>query len=269
MVIAALATTVAMLAGPSPETLYGAPFVTSLVAATPAPTAGLDGGWLRANYLAWTIEHRRYGEIERAAATIGADSPYAPWVPAAIGLAVEQLDTTAAAYVAMDRCRDLHRFMWRVAREWPAGRAAMQPVSCDIGFMCGNAKREGIRAAGSALAYHQLRTMRRLERYAETAVEITVASAAGDHAGALASCAAIGDDGPMMPLCLAEACRAKELAIVELLAPAADAEALRTCDEAGVWFVDGAAYAANREHPVELVRVHPDAPSAATARAPW
>ena len=66
---------------------------------------------------------------------------------------------------------------------------------------------------------------------------------------------------------MAEACRATELAIAELLVPAADGEALRACEEVGVRFVDGAAYAMDRKQPVELVRVHPDAP--ATDRAPW
>jgi hypothetical protein len=77
MVIAALAMTGAMLADPTPETLYGAPFGASLVAAKGAPFACVEGRWLRANHLAWTIAHRRYSEIERAA---GSESPYARWV---------------------------------------------------------------------------------------------------------------------------------------------------------------------------------------------
>lgn len=231
IVIAALVATAPML----PAWAFAPPLVASLVAPVQrAPR--IDEAWLRANHLAWTIEHRRYDEIERAAATIGADSPYAAWVPAAIGLAVEQLDATAAAYVAMERCGELRRFQHHIDEVWPAGRAAMKRVACNIGLRCANGNR---------------------------LVEIAKATAIGDHAGVLARCAAI--DGSA-PACLVAACRAKELGIAELLAETtSDAAAIHACDEAGVRFVDGHARATDRLQPVDLVRVHPAAP---TDRAP-
>src|SRR5690349_10387363 len=58
----------------------------------------VDVAWHHANHLAWAIQHRRYDELVATAARIDESSPYARWVPAALGLAVEQLDQTAAAY---------------------------------------------------------------------------------------------------------------------------------------------------------------------------
>jgi hypothetical protein len=217
--------------------------------------------WHHANYLAWAIQHRRYGEIEATAAQIGAGSPYARWVPAALSLAIEQLDATAAAYAQMGRCRELGTFLRRIEREWPSGRAAMRGVSCGS-FVCGTGKREMIKELGGIDAYRTAMRLLAAQRYAERTIEIAQAIAFGDHASALASCGAIERDGPMPPVCLAEACRAGELSVAEVLLPFGDAEARAACARAGVTFLGGVAYATGswRTHPADLVHVHPDAP---------
>ena len=239
------------------------------------PPPPVDIAWHHANHLAWAIQHRRYDEVAATAARIDATSPYVRWVPAALGLAVEQLDQTADAYARMGRCRDLGRFLHQVERAWPAGRAAMRKVHCESSFMCGTYKSEMIRLLGSAQAFRTMQKLEALQRYSERVLEIDVAVAAGDHARALASCGAIGNDGPMLGVCVAEACRAGELSVAEVLLPYADTEARLACATAGVTFsADGLAYAIGgwRTHPADLVHVHPDAPhlrTGATTMIDW
>jgi hypothetical protein len=146
--------------------------------------ATVDDGWQHANYLAWAIKHRRYGDIDAVAAQIDASSPYARWVPAAIGLAIEQLDATAGAYAQMGRCRELGAFRRRIASEWPAGQAAMRARSCGS-FVCGTGKAEMIEALGGVAAYRSVQQVLRAERFTEHVLEIDRAIAAGDHAAAL------------------------------------------------------------------------------------
>lgn len=225
--------------------------------------APVDVAWHHANHLAWAIQHRRYDELVATAARIDDASPYARWVPAALGLAVEQLDQTADAYARMGRCRELGQFLHTVERAWPAGRAAMTKHRCESSFMCGTYKSEMIELLGSAHAFRTMQRLEALQRYSERVLEIDLAVATGDHARALASCGEIGSDGPMLAVCLAEACRAGELSIAEVLLPHADTEARLACATAGVTFsADGLAYAigAWRTHPADLVHVHPDAP---------
>jgi hypothetical protein len=242
---------------------------TLVVTAEPgAPRAAVaDDDWQHASYLAWAIKHRRYGEIEAAAAEIDASSPYARWVPTAITLAVAQLDTTAGAYAQLGRCRELAAFRRRVGDQWPAGRAAMRHHACVSSSLCGSAKGEMIRALGGVAAYRSVQQVLRAERFTERVLEIDHAMASGDHAAALASCAEIRGDGPMPAMCLTSACRAGELAIAEVLLPYGDDIAQAACADAGITFAGGIAYASGawRTHPADLVHVHPDAPPAITA----
>ena len=235
--------------------------VTDVPAAAPAVP---DDDWQHASYLAWAIKHRRYAEIEAAAAEIDATSPYARWVPTAISLAIAQLDATAGAYAQMGRCRELAAFRRRIGDEWPAGRAAMRPHACVSSSMCGTAKGEMIRALGGVAAYRSVQQVLRAERFIERVLEIDQAMANGDHAAALASCAEIRGDGPMPAMCLTTACRAGELAIAEVLLPYGDDIARAACADAGITFAGGVAYASDawRTHPADLVHVHPDAPPA-------
>jgi len=242
-----------------------APQIAVAVAPPTVTTLRLVGdSWHHANYLAWVIERRRYDEIEAAAAAVDRSSPYARWVPAAVGLAVEQLDVTAAAYARMGRCSELARFVRRIDRAWPQGRAAMQPVPCSS-FACDPGTAEMIEELVGIGGYRRVQQVLRVLRFAERASEIERAVASGDHASALASCGAIGRDGPMLPACLAEACRAGELAIAEVLLPHGDAEAQRACGHAGVVFIDGFAQVVGaglwHANPADLVHVHPDAPA--------
>jgi len=248
--------------------LAGWPRPPQLAAAVAPPTVAtlrlVGDSWHHANHLAWVIEHRRYREIEAAAAAVDRSSPYARWVPAALGLAVEQLDVTAAAYARMGMCRELARFLRHVDGAWPQGRAAMKPVSC-AALACGTGNAERIEELGGIDTYRRVQQVLRMLRFTALTIEIDRAVASGDHARALASCGAIGRDGPMLSTCLAEACRAGELAIAEVLLPHADAEAQRACGRAGVVFVDGLAQVVGaglwHANPADLVHVHPDAPA--------
>ena len=232
-----------------------------------------DDGWQHANYLAWAIRHRRYGDIDAAAAQIDASSPYARWVPAAVGLAIEQLDATAGAYAQMGRCLELGAFQRRIAAEWPAGRAAMQPQSCSGSFVCGTYKHEMIKALGGVAAYRSVQQVLRGERFTERVLEIDHAMASGDFARALVSCGDIGNDGPMPAMCLTVACRAGELTIAEVLLPHGDDLARAACADAGITFANGSGIAygsgAWRAHPADLVHVHPDAPPVLDVIVDW
>lgn len=223
----------------------------------------IDEDWQHASYLAWTIKHRRWGDIEAAAAQIDERSPYARWVPTALALAVEQLDTTARAYAKMGRCRELGAFQERVGDAWPAGRAAMHAQSCGV-LVCKRHRRELYKTLGGIAAYRSVQQVLAGERYMERILEIEHAVRTGDHAAALASCAAIGEDGQVPAPCLMVACRAGELAIAEVLLPHGDDGARAACADAGITFASdsGIAYASGawRTHPADLVHVHPDAP---------
>ncbi|MDQ3334795.1 MAG: hypothetical protein M4D80_06530 [Myxococcota bacterium] len=231
-----------------------------------------DDGWQHANYLAWAIRHRRYADIEAAAAQIDASSPYARWVPAAIGLAVEQLDATAGAYAQMGRCRELGAFQRRIAGEWPAGRAAMRARPCGS-LVCGTGRAEMIKELGGVAAYRSVQQVLRAERFTERVLEIDRAMATGDHASALASCGEIGGDDPMPAMCLTVACRAGELTIAEVLLPHGDDFARGACADAGITFANGSDIAYGngtwRTHPADLVHVHPDAPPVLDVIVDW
>lgn len=222
--------------------------VPAVAAAIPSPvpmTIGDD--WQAASALASAIENRAWAEIPRAVAAIDEASPYAAWVPAALELAVEQLDATAAGYRRMNMCGELTGFLARVESEWPQGRKAMQPARCLSGCT---------RSAASEA------------RYAVLAGELARAIAADDHQSALDACGAMRLHGSLPASCLVQACRARELAVAEVVAEDLRAEpadlvlAWRACQHLGVVFYGGHAHAlrGSSRHPVELVRVHPDAP---------
>lgn len=215
--------------------------------------------WLRADHLARVIEARRYGEIEDAAAAVDPWGPYGRWVRVARGLAVEQLDTTAGAYARLGRCAELAAFLRQVELAWPAGRAAMRPVGCIVS------------AGGKALGAGSAGGNAGLVARDPSVAAVAAAARAGDHAGALAACGAFGAGITPPPACLAEACRAGDLAAAEVLRPYGDAMARRACARAGVTFsARGIARVATpaaiapvmgwRASPSDLVRVHPDAP---------
>ena len=224
----------------------------------------IDTDWEHANDLASAIKHRRYGEIEAAAAQIARSSPYARWVPTAIALAIEQLDTTADAYAQMGRCSELGAFLRRIGEAWPAGRAAMRTHACGS-FMCKTYRTELTKALGGVAAYRAVQQVLAGERYTERILEIDQAIRIGDHAGALASCADTRYDGPVPSMCLSVACRAGELAIAEVLLPYGDDVARAACADVGVTFARDIAVASGawRTHPADLVHVHPDAPAEA------
>ncbi len=228
-----------------------------------------------ADRLARAIEERRYGEIDAAAAAIRARSPYARWVPAAVGLAIEQMDATNAAYARMNMCDELREFVERIEMAWPLGAASRAPVQCVEARECGLMRRAAIEAAGGAANWARIREATEQRRRAELDLQLANAIAGGDHEGALAVCAQIRYEsrGREMPAsCLAEACRAKELAIADVLYKATDRPghlwrttdpewiARDACHRAGVDFVDGRATAFGVHSPSSLVRVHPDAP---------
>jgi hypothetical protein len=231
-----------------------------------------DDGWQHANYLAWAIRHRRYGDIEAAAAQIEASSPYARWVPAAIGLAIEQLDATAAAYAQMGRCHELGAFQRRVAAEWPAGRAAMQRQTCG-GFVCGTGKVERMKELGGVAAYRSVMQVLRGERFNERVLEIDRAMAEGDYASALVRCGDIESDVAVPAMCLTVACRAGALTVAEVLLPFGDDFARAACADVGITFSNGSGIAygsgAWRTHPADLVHVHPDAPPVLDVIVDW
>ena len=261
MIAAALLLSAALFV-PTEHALSSTVVVTAELASIERAVA--DDDWQHASYLAWAIKHRRYGDIEGAAAQIDASSPYARWVPTAVSLAIEQLDTTAGAYAEMGRCRELGAFQRRVAEAWPAGRAAMRTHECSGPFMCGTYKREMSKALGGIAAFRAVEQVLRGERFTERVLEIDHAMRIGDHALALARCGEIGYDGPMPAMCLTVACRANELAIAEVLLPIGDDFAQAACADAGITFAGGIAHASGawRAHPADLVHVHPDAPPA-------
>lgn len=232
-----------------------------------------DRYWDDANALAVAIERRRWREVADAAANVAPESPHAPWVPAALELAVEQLDATAAAYVRMNLCAELATFLDHVEEAWPEGRAAMRPVACGT-YVCGMGRRAMLREAP--------------RRYAELAGRLAEAVAIADHHAALAACGAMNAYGAIPASCLVQACRAYELATAEVIAEHLDAQrdpsrrrrtsdsdilARHACQRVGVAIYDGRAHLVTTEggmrwvaHPVDLVRVHPDAP---VQRARW
>ena len=249
----------------------------------------IDDDWQRADRLARVIEARRYEEIQAAADAIAPTSRYAAWVPAALALAVDQLDATAMAYAQMNMCRELGRFYARTEAAWPQGRAAMTRVYCEGRWICGTAKADGIKAAGSIEAYRRQVELDDEQRYAELVDELARALLAGDHRNALFTCGEMHWYGSIPATCLSEACNAGDLALAEVLfsyvegnrgdrlrrTTDPDLAALRTCERAGIEFdVQGAARPAAQPYgepatgrpyhaqPVDLVRVHPDAPPA-------
>jgi hypothetical protein len=244
-----------------------------------------DADWFHADKLARLIESRRYGAIEAAAAAISPASRYAAWVPAAVALAIDQVEATADAYARMGMCRELNRMYAQLAEAWPQGSALVKHVYCETGFVCGNAKWEGIRAAGSVEAYRRQLQIEKERQYAELVDELAASLAAGDHTRALGTCGEMHDYGAIPATCLAEACNAGELALSEVLfahlearrgeraahVTDGDVAARRACERAGITFDrDGTAHAmppfvpwqSFRAQPAELVRVHPDAPPA-------
>ena len=228
-----------------------------------------DLHWEDANALAVAIENRRWHDIADATRAISPDSPYAAWVPAATALAIDQLDTTAAAYARMNMCGELASFVARIEQDWPEGSAAMQPITCGR-YICGMGRQAMLRDAPRRLAL--------------LAGDLASAIASGDHHSALAICGAMNEYGPIPASCLVQACRAHDLAtaevIAEQLADQLDARATlddpallarHACQRIGVALFDGRAHlvphaTAHPEppswlaHPADLVRVHPDAP---------
>ena len=248
-------------------------------AAASIPFSIVDRHWDAANSLAVAIENRSYGEIAAAARAIDPSSPYAPWVPAAVQLAIEQIDATASGYMRMNMCRELGRFIRQIEEEWPDGHAAMQPVSCGR-FICGTYRQERIRAAGSIEAYRREREIEDAERYATLAGDLARAIANDDHRSALDACGEMREYGAIPASCLVQACRARELAVAEAIYEHLESEtgvrfqnepaylARQACQRVGVAFFDGRAHVVPTRgpqlwhaHPVELVRVHPDAPA--------
>ena len=224
-----------------------------------------DAHWEDANALAVAIENRRWGDIAEAVHAIEPSSPYRPWVPAALELAVEQLDGMASAYARMNMCGELAAFVAQVEQEWPAGREAMQPVTCGR-YICGMGRRAMMRDAP--------------RRYALLAGDLAEAIASADHRSALEVCGAMNEYGPIPASCLVQACRAGELAVAEVIAEQLDQQlepgtapgdpallARHACQRVGMALFDGRAYVVPRgdqrpwvAHPAALVRVHPDAP---------
>jgi hypothetical protein len=238
--------------------------IPSITISTPAITR-IEDHWLDANRLATVIVERRWGDIEAAAAAIAPDSPYAPWVPAAIGLAVEQLDATAAAYARMNLCNELFEFRSAVRAAWPRGAGAMARQRCGR-FICGTAKSEAIKRAGSIAAYRAQKALEDEAYFDDLAAEL--AREEHDPAVALTTCAEMAFYGKPPAACIVHACRARELAIAEVLMSNSAAissigpfiTARDACEHVGVTFENGMARADVRQ-PGDLVRVHPDAPA--------
>lgn len=240
---------------------------------------GFDVDWFHADYLARSIEARRYGAIEAAAAAIHPASRYSPWVPAAVALAIDQLEATATAYARMGMCGELGRLYQELEDAWPQGSAAMRHIYCETRWVCGTAIRQ--------------MQIEKEQGYAGLVDELAAALAAGDHTRALGTCGAMHEYGAIPATCLAEACNAGELALAEVLyshlvsrrseriphVTDGDVAARRACERAGIWFDrDGTAHVrppgvlhrlvpwhAYRAQPVELVRVHPEAPPVRTS----
>ena len=223
--------------------------------------------YLEADRLARAVEERRYRDIDRALAAIDPHSRYAPWVPAALGLAVEQIDATTAAYARMGMCSELQRFVTQLEQDWPSGAAARKRVYCGKWISY-----DAIRNAGGIDAYRRIVTENAEPARRALEVGLTASVLAEDHATALAQCREMQlvgelarfahDDGDWIdPECAAEACRGGELAIAEVLLPFANRAAVEACERAGVNFSGGRAWTTiGLRTASSLVRVHPDAP---------
>jgi hypothetical protein len=206
-----------------------------------------DMHWSAANHLANVIAQRRYAEIDESIAEMDPwSSPYARWVPAAVDLAVEQINATQNAYARMDMCREMHRFRLAIQQAWPTGAAHMATVDCEV--PSGTARSEAGAAGG-------IENDREQQRADELLHDLDVAAAIAkatldDDASAMIDACAMIENKPFPQECLQAACRLHEPVLASVIRERAELDA----GECGL-------------QPVDLVRVHPDAPAVANERA--